>query len=285
MVWYVLALLAAFFSASAAIFEKKVLFKENALSFSFILAISNFILAGSFLFFVDFSSLTYSGLGVLFFKSILGAVAFLCVMIGIKNLEISKALPFLVLTPGLVAFFAWVFLGEDLSFIEIGGMGLLLGGTYILQSEKIKIKKQIESKGLKYIIVALVLFTLTSILDKALLKNFKLPVNAFMGFQHLFLALIFFVFVLFYGNIKDVRVSFKRSFWIIFFISCLTIGYRYAHIQAIKVAPVALVLSLKRVSVFFAVLIGGKLFREKNLLVRVIATCVMVAGAIMVVVG
>ena len=285
-----LALGSAFFSAAAAIAEKKVLFKERALSFSVVLALFNLILVVPFFFFIDFSVLTFPGLAVLFFKSVLGALAFLCVMLGIKNLEISKALPLLVLTPGLVALGAFIFLGEALSLFEIGGMVLLLVGTYVLQLGRRKDflgpwKSFIGSKGNQYIVYALVLFTVTSILDKAILKNFKVPVNAFIGFQHLFFAIVFVFLVVSSGGARDVKRSFKFSWGWILLISLFTITYRYTQISAVKIAPVALVLSLKRVSVFFAVVIGGRIFSDHNLFVRAVATAMMVCGAVMVIVG
>ena len=286
--WYVLSIASAFFSAVAAITQKKVLFKESALGFSAILAFFNLVLAIPFFLFTDFSSLTSAGLFVLLFKSFLGALAFLCVMLGIKNLEISRALPLLVLTPGLVALFAFIFLKEVLTKIEIFGMLLLIAGTYTLslkKDEKIEepIDKALDPRGHYYIILALVLFTITSVLDKAVLNNFKVPLNAFMGFQHLFFAGIFFLIVIFTGKTKSVKSSFSKSWKLILLISFFTITYRYAHLQAIKIAPVALALSIKRLSVFFAVVAGGTLFKEHNLVRKFVATVMMVAGTILVI--
>jgi len=288
MTWYLLALTSAFFSASAAILEKKILFKEKALSFSTLFAILNLIIAIPFFFFITFSTLTTTGLLVLFIKSILGAIAFLCVMLGIKNLELSKALPLLVLTPGLVAIGALLTLNETLSNLEIFGMLLLLLGTYILQLKQNQkfldpFKNLTKTKGNKYILLALILFTITSILDKAILKNFKVPINAFMGFQHLFLAIIFLTLLLTTGKTKQIKSPIKNSFKLILLLSLITIIYRYTQIQAVKIAPVALVLSIKRISVFFAVIIGGKLFQEHNLLKRTIATAIMITGAVLII--
>ncbi|MBR9702259.1 EamA family transporter [Candidatus Pacearchaeota archaeon] len=286
--WYILSLISAFFSATAAITQKKVLFKESALGFSAALAIFNLILAIPFFLFTDFSLLTSTGLLVLLFKSFLGALAFLCVMLGIKNLEISRALPLLILTPGLVALFAFIFLGEALTSLEILGMLLLVGGTYTLalkKDQKIKgpLDKAFDPRGHYYIILALVLFATTSVLDKAVLKNFHVPLNAFMGFQHLFFAGIFLLILIFSNKTKSVKSSLARSWKLILLISFFTITYRYAHLQAIKIAPVALALSIKRISVFFAVVIGGTLFKEHNLMRKTIATAMMVAGAILII--
>lgn len=288
MEWYLVALVAAFFSACAAILEKKILFREKALSLSFILGLFNLILAIPFFFFIDYGMVSYSALGVLFFKSVLGALAFLLVMQGIKSLEISEALPLLVLTPGLVAFFAWIFLGDSLKIIEIVGMIFLLFGTYILQINRRRgiwapVKAFIKTKEHYYIFGALILFTTTSVLDKALLGGFKVPLNAFFGFQHLFFAFVFLLLALVYSNKKELRNSFKFSWSLIGVLAVVTIIYRYSYLYAVKIAPVALVLSIKRVSVFFAVLIGGTLFQDRNLLRRVVAAGMMIIGAVLII--
>ncbi len=289
MNWFLLGLISALFSAAAAITQKKVLFKMSALEFSFIVSIFNLILSLPFFLLVDFSTLTTAGLAVLLFKSILGSAAFLCVMLAIKNLEISGALPLMVLTPGLVAFFAFLLIGESLGLQEITGMILLLIGTYILEMRSNQrafapFKVFYHSKFHHYIIAALLLFTTTSILDKVLLNQFKVTPYAFMGFQQLFFGIIFFGVVLFK---KENPVSLFKKFdksilvWVVL-IAFLTIGYRYTQIEAIKIAPVALVLSVKRISVFIAAIVGGKLFKEKDLLKKSIATAIMVAGALLI---
>ena len=288
--WYVFALISALFSALAAITQKKVLFKEKALVFCAVLGFFNLIIAIPFFFFIDFSILSYSGLIVLFIKSFLAAFSFLFVMLGIKNLELSRALPLLVLTPGLVAITAYIFLQEALSKMEISGIVFLTVGTYILSLKKPKkiktpFKEAINPKGHYYIIAALIIFTITAVLDKVVLSNFKVPVNAFMGFQHLYLALIFFSMVLFTKEIKTTKIAFKRSWEWIVLIAFITMTYRYAYIQSVKIAPVALALSLKRISVFLAVIIGGKLFKEHNLLKKAIVTIILTVGAILVING
>jgi drug/metabolite transporter (DMT)-like permease len=288
--WYVFAIISAIFSAIAAISEKKALFKEFALNFSAVFGIITFVLALPFFFLVDYSKVSLIAVLVLLFKVFLGAFAFLCVMKGLKDLEISSALPLLVLTPGLVAIFAFIFLGENLKHLEILGLILLTIGIYILglkKDQKILEPFKIFAKSKKHypLILALLIFTITALLDKILLSNFKLPVNAFMGFQHLFSAIFMLSFVFLFGKPSELKKTFKKSFFIIFLVSAFTIIYRYAEIMSIKSAPVALAIAIKRTSVFFAVLIGGQLFKDKSYLVRIIATAIMVIGAMLIVKG
>lgn len=289
MTWYGMALVSAFFSAAAAIFEKKTLFKEKALEFSIVLALFNVVLSLPFLASINFSALSGAALGVLYGKTILGMLSFLCVMHGLKNLEISGALPLLVLTPGIVAFAAFVLLGEALGQHEIIGLVLLLVGTYVLQilhgnDLLAPFKIFYQSRGHRYIVGALLLFTITSILDKMLLKNYKLPPTAFLVFQHLFLAINFMLLGWMHRRRSfDLRPVFKRSWMPILLVSVFTIVYRYSQIEAVKLGSVALVLALKRVSVFFAVVLGGSYFRDHFLLRKTIATCIMLAGAALVI--
>ncbi len=292
MDWFFLAATSAILTAAATIFEKKSLFTLSAVDFSYRLGWLNLVLSIPFFFMLQSAPLTAASLGVLFFKSILTASAFLLIMESIKNLQISRALPLLALTPGFVAFFAFVFIGEALSINEWVGVGLLIVGIYLLETkggqallDPLKVYR--NSKHHHYLIIAMLLMTVASILDKVLLKDFKLPPVAFMAFQHLFYALIFTVVML----VKKEKLSgvfkydTKALFLSVLFVAVCTIGYRLTQIEAVKIAPVALVLSIKRTSVFFATVIGGRIFRDENLIRKSIAAAILVAGAILLLQG
>ena len=290
MEWYIFALISALFSAMAAIGEKKTLFKENALEFSAVLAIFNILLSIPFIFYINFNALPMPALAVLYGKSILGMCSFLFIMYGIKNLEISGALPILVLTPGLVAFFAFILLDESLSTWQIVGLILLLVGTYILQLVHKKdllepFKIFVKSRGHRFLLGALIIFTITSLLDKWLLRDFKLPPYTMLTFQHLFLGINFFFLTLIRRkSTSTILHTMKNSWKPILLVSAFTIVYRLTQIFAVKSGSVALVLALKRTSVFFAVVIGGQIFKEHYLLRKSIATIIMLVGAAMVII-
>ncbi len=289
MTWYGFALISALFSAAAAVFEKKTLFKEEALDFATLLALFNVVVSLPLIGFINFAHITTPSLLVLYGKTILGMFSFLLVMKGLKNLEISGALPLLVLTPGLVALFAYLILGESLTMLQIVGLIGLLIGTYILQVHHhddllAPFKFLVKSKGHRYILGALAIFTTTSILDKIILKNYKLAPNSFILFQHIFLAVNFLLFYWIKGrNSAQLKTVFRNSWKPILWVSLFTIIYRMSQIEAVKIGSVALVLALKRVSVFIAVVFGGKLFKDHYLTRKTIATLIMLAGAALVI--
>ncbi len=288
MNWFILAFTSALFSAAAALSQKKILFKIEALDFSFLVSVIGLPFLIPFFIGISYGDLTIESLLILYFKSILGTFAFLFVMLALKNFEISKALPLMVLTPGLVAVFAFLFLGDSLSFKEVMGIFLLMIGTFLIEvSDKKNIFNSfsavIKSKHYYYIISALVLFTASAILDRLLLTSYKFPPENFMAFQQLFFAFNFLVLFLFKRKESDIKkiVSDKNLILWIILIAALTVSYRYTQIEATKIAPVALVLAVKRISVFFSSVGGGKIFKEKNFIVRTSAAAIMIAGTLL----
>ena len=289
MTWFVIALLSAFLSAFAAITQKKVLFSLGALEFSFLLSLVNLVFSIPFFFFIDYGTINSFNLLVLFIKSVIGVGAFFCVMLSLKNLEISNALPLLALTPGFIAVFAFIFLGEALKTAEVVGLIILMLGTYILESgnsTKIIFPFSIllKSKYHRFVILALLLFTASSILDKLLLIKLNLSPISLTAFQHIYFAIIFsIVFFIFRKKTEPLpNITNKINLGWIALISVLTIGYRYTQVVAIGLASVALVLAVKRTSVFWATIIGGKIFSDKDLLKRSIAAVLILIGAILI---
>jgi drug/metabolite transporter (DMT)-like permease len=289
MSWFFIALLSSFLSAFAAITQKKVLFNLNPVQFSYYLSIANLVLSIPFFFFIDYNLINFSNLSVLFIKSLIGVAAFLCVMTALKNLQISNALPLLALTPGFVAVFAFIFLGEALKFYEVLGLISLIAGTYILESKNLKeilfpLNVFLKSKYHRYILAALLLFTASSVMDKLLLIKMDLTPISLTAFQHLYFALLFLlIYFLFKGKLEILSAQINKAdiLWIVL-ISVLTIGYRYTQIVSISLASVALTLAVKRTSVLWATIIGGKIFKDTNLLKKTIAVLFILLGVILI---
>jgi drug/metabolite transporter (DMT)-like permease len=289
MTWFAITLVSAFLSAFAAVTQKKVLFSLGALEFSFLLSLVNLLFSIPFFFFIDYGTINSYNLTILFIKSVIGVGAFFCVMLSLKNLEISNALPLLALTPGFIAVFAFIFLGESLKLQEVIGLAVLIIGTYLLESQKVKeifypFSVFIKSKYHRFVILALLLFTASSILDKLLLVKLNLSPVSLTAFQHIYFAVLFSVIYFIFKRRKEpvTRHISKTNFGWIALISILTIGYRFTQVAAIGMASVALVLAVKRTSVFWATIIGGKIFSDKDLLKRSIAAILILIGAILI---
>ena len=289
MTWFLIALLSSFLSAFAAITQKKVLFNLNPVQFSFYLSLANLVLSIPFFFFIDYDTINASNLSVLFIKSVIGVAAFLCVMTALKNLQISNALPLLALTPGFVALFAFIFLGESLKTLEVLGLVSLIAGTYILESKNLKeilfpLNVFFKSRYHQYILAALLLFTASSVMDKLLVAKMSLTPISLTAFQHVYFAGLFFIiYFASKGKLENHSPQINKTdvLWILF-ISILTIGYRYTQIVSVSIASVALTLAVKRTSVLWATVIGGKIFKDTNLFKKTIAVLFILLGAILI---
>lgn len=286
--WFWIALASAFFSAGAAVTQKRVLRDTDPLSFSLVVSGFTAVLSLAFLPQLNPESIKTASMLILFGKSLMNALAFLCIMTALKHLDISRALPVMAVSPMLIALLAFLILGESLTLAETAGIFLITAGTYSLELKKgenasYPFRVLAGSKYHKYLIAALALISLSSVIDKALLSNFKMPPVTFLIFQNFFFFVIFTVISLFrkekgaFGFLRD-----RDLLFLVLVIAALTVLYRWTQIEATKIAPVGLVISVKRLSVLFASFAGSRLFKEENFVRRMIATCLIVGGAMMI---
>ncbi|MBN1376750.1 EamA family transporter [Candidatus Woesearchaeota archaeon] len=290
MLWLIYALLTAVLVSFSTLMEKKVLFKEHAMEFSAVLALFNMILALPFFLFVDFSKITLRPLVYMFLASIMAAVAFLLIIKAMRHMEVSSVSPLVIMGPGLTAVLAFIFLGESLSVFEILGIGLLLFGAYILETkdrkhllEPFKIIK--ESKYIHFILISILLYSITSLISRVVLAHYNLTPETYIAIIHIFLAINFFIMLAFFHDgIKGIKHGMKNAWLPILIVSVFVISYRFFQANAIKLARVGLVESVKKLSVLFTVIIGGEIFHEKNLMKKIIASLIMTAGVLLIVI-
>ncbi len=292
MLWIILATISALLSAAAAITQKKVLMRAHALEFSFLVSFVIMILSLAIPVAFDVAPISWVTLLFILGKSVIGGIAFLLVMMALERDQISSVLPLLGLTPAITALLAWGVLGEILSNYEWLGIGLMVVGTYLLERRPVK-RGSSASGGhhvlpvLYYIGGALVLFAFSSVADQILISGEKADPRVVLLYQHI-------VYCVMFGILLAVRkaplasplasvVQIGREQWpFLLAIAVLTIGYRFTQLEAVKYAPVALVLAVKRTSILYASLGGGKLFSDKHLGVRIAGASLIVASGFII---
>lgn len=290
MSWIFYAFGSAIFAGISAVVEKKLLFKGHAMEFSATVGLFNFLGSLPFLFLIDFSYIKVVPLLFLFFSSILGAVAFVFIAKSIRHMEISVASPILVLGPGITALFAFVFINERLSFHQIGGIIFLVAGVYVLETHKYDsffepIKMLLKSAYIHLILLALVFYGITGLIDRVVLSKYNFNPFAFIVIVNIFLFFnLMILMVIFHDGIKGLNHGIRSLGWGAVAISAFTIAYRLFAAHAIKIAAVGIVESVKRTSVLFSVVVGGEMFHEKNLMRKTIASLIMIVGAILIVI-
>jgi len=284
MTWLTYAFASAVLLSASALIEKKILQRVHSIDFSAGLALSNFVFSIPFLFFIDWSLITRLTLSLIFITALLASFAFLLLTKGIRHLEISTVSPLLSLSPGSTAILAFIVLGETLSRLQIGGILLMIVGSYVLATHKEKsvlkpFQQFVSSRYIHFVLLSLLFYSMGAIFDRAILFNFHVALPVYIFFVHLFIALLFIPLASVYGNgLKGVVSGFKTSGPSIVLASLLTVGYRYFQMEALQLASVGLVSGVKRSSSFFTTLIGGELFHEHNLKRKLIASAIILLG-------
>jgi len=165
---------------------------------------------------------------------------------------------------------------------------LLTVGSFVLEAENYNMKKiftkKFKSNYFYYIFLALILYGFCSILDKFILNT--VPPLTFIPIVHFFIAINFIILIcIFHNGFEGIKHGIKSAGRWIFLVAILVTGYRLLQAQAISMTYVSLVIPIKRMSNLFATVVGGRIFHEKNLAKRTLACIIMLAGAVLVILG
>ncbi len=288
MEWYFFGLMAAIFFSARMLVEKKTLIKEHALEMSTVLSIFIFILFFVFIGKVDFS-ISFDIVILIFFIAILCTFGFWFLAKGIRHMQVSVTSPLLNFSPAFVAILAVVFLGEKLSYLQLGGISLLVFGSYFLEVEhplKNPFKPFIhlfKSKYTQYLFLAMILYSFVSILDKFILGKIDQFTYLFIS---QFFVMINFIFLInfLHDGFKGIGHGIKKAGKWIFLLAMIFIAQRIFYMTSVTMIQVSLAYPLYRVGTLFSTIIGGKLFHDGHAIHRIITCLIMIIGAALVVI-
>ena len=290
MPWFILALISATASSAQTVVTKKVLINEHALEYTSALAIVNALLSLPFFLFINYAALELLHLAILGVSSFTLSAGLLFLARAVKHMEISIVAPLLVMGPGLTTLLGFLFLGEAITLLQLGGIALLLAGAYILETHHGKsllepLQEIKRSKYIHYVFATIIFFSVTILIDRYLLGTLNFEPVAWMAFGHVYIAVIFIaaVILLPYHNLGHIVHGFRTGGPLIIASSVLTIIYRFTLLEALALAFAGLVFTIKRVETLFVTLIGGSLFHEKNLVRKTVATFIMLIGVLSIV--
>jgi len=169
-----------------------------------------------------------------------------------------------------------VVLKESFTVPKAVGMLLVVLGLFLVNA-----KKSTASKGVTLLSIIAVLLNcffnaVSGILDKVLMKSIESDQLQFWFM--LFMSLIYGVIIL----IKKEKVSFKTlktNYWILLMSISLVFGDRLLFIaNSYPESQVTLMTLIKQSSVIVSVLTGWLIFKEKNILYKLICTLIIITG-------
>ena len=179
------------------------------------------------------------------------------------------------ISPVIVTFFAFFWIDERLSWVEMGGVLLISSGILFLGLRSLSNEKSIPA--LVFALTTGILIAAYSLTDGF---GVRLTENPLSYIVWLFIAegfIVFFIFVRF--KVRLLKSSFSEIMLGFFAGVISTVAYGLA-LYAKSLAPLGIVTALRETSVIIATLIGVLWFKEKPIGYRIGAASIVFCGII-----
>ncbi|MBN2478402.1 EamA family transporter [Candidatus Micrarchaeota archaeon] len=286
MIWFYSSLAGAFFSALYFALIKK---EEERMDYIVLIGAVYLLIAlilGAGLFLTGIPEIGEGFAGAFLGMLVLNIGTTFLFLEALKISDISISLPMTAFTPLFLIFTSPLINGEFADGMGIYGILLIVAGSYILHLKEEKgimgpLKSIIQNKGSLYMLIVAFIWSFSANFDKIAYINSN---SFFYGtFLYLGMGLFFAVYALM--KKKDIARQVKKGFPGIVKISASCILTFLLITFSYSFAIVPYVISIKRMSALFGVVLGGVMFKEKNIGVRFIGALVMVAGAVTIALG
>ena len=299
MAWYFYALFAAIGITIVGVLQKKTLKQEHSLEYVALLNMAKlivFLLLFSQVLDLRITSVQFVVLGI---SGFVGACALLFTARAMRAMELSSVLPILALDPAIVAVLAFFLLGEGLSINKIMGLGMTLVGTFVLEfhnanhehlAELFRRPKHLlvpfrnfgRGPGGRSLLIAVSALAMGGILDRYLLVRVEVP--TFMFYNYLFGSILYLLLLAGSGQRIGMPTFGKKSFvGLVLLTAAINVLANASQAKATSLAAVGLVIAVKRISVLLDIAIAGKLFHERHLLQKSIASVIILLGIYLIV--
>mgnify|MGYP000659136237 CR=1 FL=1 len=256
------------------------------------------------LYVVDITSISSIALFLIFISSICSTASAITSAYVLKHLDVSESASLFALSPILITILSIVFLGENLSIIQLIGIGISCIGIFILEGHRHYTKQTSHDSALagtlshidipeetrasktkiySVLISALIFFSSNAVLDKYIIDEHAVNPIYLLVLIQLCILLNFIILHVYTRKEKtkssfDLSLVYQKSFWVhIFFV----ITHRVTHVLALREIGVALLHTIKQFSAVLTTILGGKLFTEKHMIRRTTACLCIVTGVIL----
>lgn len=209
-------------------------------------------------------------------------------MRAIRDAPLAQTLPYLSFTPVFSILSGWLILGEEISLLGTSGIVLVVFGTYLLNSDRLRqngrfnwfdpLRAIFHQQGARRMLVVAIIYSVTSVLGKAAMVHVG-PL-AFGAVYSVALAIATLVIVALRSP-KELRVL-GRNHRHHFVIGVLMALMVVTHFLAIAQVEAAYMVAVKRLSLLFGIILGAWLLHEKGLVRNLGAASVMVAGVALI---
>lgn len=294
MLWLILGLICALSYGLYHIANKKFLRDADPLYFCFDMFLIASILMLPFVF-ILWDKLYLGGISLLFMilLSISIAIANPLYFVAIKLSPVSKTTPLLTITPLFTLILAMITLKEIPSMIGIIGVILLMIGTYFINYSKDHHKNLLEpfliifkNRGSMLMLSVAIIYGIGSVLDKHFINASNVISRIVL---HFYFTIPMIGAYLWYKDgtsmIQKTKDTFKCSWKPILVSTIIFLSVIITQVWGMSLTYTAYIISLKRTSAVFTVIMAYFIFKEqKDFWYVLFGTILMVLGVVMMVV-
>lgn len=217
-------------------------------------------------------------------NAVVWLIAMLLLIKALQKSNLSASIPMLSFTPVFLLFASYLLLKEFPDFSGLLGVIIVVIGSWVLNIFSLKygffepFKAIFKNKGVFYMLIVAFLFSITASLSKIAI-NLSNP-GYFIFVHYLITSII--LALLFLKRVKNSKKQIKKNskYFLVYGISGALSELSAA--TAIQFALVPYVISLKRSSIIFSVILGFFLFKEKNFKQALIGAFIMFIGVILI---
>lgn len=282
--WIIYAFLTAVFNAMKSVSSKKSLrsLDEYVVSWFIYFLPAVFILFAFF--FVEFPKLGYMFYPILIVDCLLSAVAAVWSTRALINSDLSVTTPMTAFTPIFMLATSFLMLGEFPNNSGLIGIILIAAGTYCLNigerknGWKMPLKALMREEGPRLMLASALIWSVTGNMDKIAIQNSS-PVFFAMA-ENLVIAVILFPFA--WKQIRRQKEKIKKERFHLMTVGLFSAFMLVCQMIAISQTLVVYVVAIKRLSILFSIILGGLIFKEKNIGPRLAGGAIMVFGVLLI---
>jgi drug/metabolite transporter (DMT)-like permease len=134
--WFLIALLSAFFDASKNVLTKHKIHRFHSLTIAWTWMIADFLILVPLMFFVKWPVMTQELWTIIIMGGILDLICLILYIEGLRHCDLSLSLPMLALSPPVLLFSSYWFNGEMPNASALLGIVLVVIGIYFLNFKR-----------------------------------------------------------------------------------------------------------------------------------------------------
>lgn len=280
--WFILPILSGLSVALWNTFSKKSVQRINRYWVTFgLTAFSLPFILISFLWF-DLGPLNWTFWWSTVISAVLSLIGLLLIVKALQISDLSLAQPLLAFTPVFLILTSIPLLREKPSLLGFLGIILIVIGAYFLQLGQGKgvlgpIKALAKDQGARLMMIVALIYSVSSATNKVAVQSSN-PIT-YILFAQLIMALLLLPMVF---KSKEAFSSIKPNIKWLVLLGFLVSLELFFHMTALQLSLASYVISLKRTSVLFSIILGAIIFKEKNIKSRLVAGLIMLAGVIII---